>query len=94
MCLQFSHPQTASAELARHHAIGFGHVRSSVSEYPLIGTRISDLSVHGDRIPARKNWRGGEFGSWSEGIQSAMVGEHGCEAPAGSKGSGAKSSRI
>lgn len=32
---------------------------------------------------------GEERGSWSEGIRSAVVGEHGCEAPVGSEGSGA-----
>lgn len=57
-------------------------------------TRISNLSAHGDKIPARKIWGVEEFGSWSKGIQSAMAGKHGCEVPAGNEGSGAKSSRT
>lgn len=60
--------------------MGFELVCSSVSEYPVTGTHIRDLSAHGDKIPAGKNWAGEEFGSWSKGTQSAMVGTHGCEA--------------
>lgn len=60
--------------------MGFERVFGSVSEYPVTGAHVRDLSAHGDKIPAGKELgRGGVF-SWSKGTQSAMVGTHGSEA--------------